>query len=142
MVSSAKKLEAGNCKNVLLLKEKGEYLEEYLGKNSIDKLHVNFPDPWAKKSQKKHRLLNPDFFNKITTLLRSKGDFIFKTDHQEYFQTIIETLQTTPQFDIIEETTDLHRSPYNEANIETEFERLFKRKGNPAIGYLKAQLCQ
>ncbi|MBF0280745.1 MAG: tRNA (guanosine(46)-N7)-methyltransferase TrmB [SAR324 cluster bacterium] len=140
LVLAAKKIEKFDCANVLLLKDKGEYLGDYFGENSIDRIHVNFPDPWSKKAQKKHRLLNHDFFQKISVLLRPEGQFLFKTDHQEYFQWVLDLLKNFPNFQTIEATTHLQQSSYYETNIQTEFEKMFQFKSNPNIGYLKIQI--
>ncbi|MBF0289539.1 MAG: tRNA (guanosine(46)-N7)-methyltransferase TrmB [SAR324 cluster bacterium] len=142
LVLAAKKFTKCNCSNILLLKEKGEYLGEYLGENTISRIHVNFPDPWPKKAHKKHRLLSIEFFKQIFPLLRTKGELLFKTDHQEYFQTVRKIVQELPEYTVIEETTDLYASPYKETNIETEFEQLFKFKTNPNIAYMKIQVCK
>ena len=87
-------------------------------------------------------------FNELVDVLEdeSKGVDISKglidgIDHQEYFKTVHKTLQESSLFDVIEQTPDLHQSIYSESNIETEFERMFKIKGDPIIGYLKAKLC-
>jgi hypothetical protein len=48
-------------------------------------------------------------------------------------------LQKLENYKIVEHTTDLQRSNYIENNILTEFEMLFKSKGNPPIGYLRAE---
>ena len=63
---------------------------------------------------------------------------MFKTDHLEYFETVTEILQQLKTYTIVEHTSDLHGSEYNEHNILTEFEMLFKSKGNPPIGFLRA----
>jgi len=138
LVQAARKLRKDESTNVVLLKDYGERLHEYLGKDNLDVLHVNFPDPWAKKAQRKHRLLSADFFNTIHPLFRKGGKFLFKTDHQEYFQSVLELLHELPNYKIENSTTDLHQSPLNEGSILTEFEQLFKSKANPEIGYLEA----
>ena len=73
--------------------------------------------------------------------MRFNGEFRFKTDHIEYFETVSKILLEIKDFTIIEYTKDLHRSIYNEKNILTEFEMLFKSKGNPPIAYLLAIKC-
>ena len=140
LVLAAKKIKKAQCSNILLLKAQGEYLADYFTQHSIDKIHINFPDPWCKIKQRKHRLLNADFLEKITPLQRHGGEFLFKTDHQEYFQTVRNMLTDFPQYQLLEQTTDLQQSPYQAGNIETEFEQLFKYKANPRIAYLKARL--
>jgi len=138
LVLAAKKMEHQNIKNILLMRERGEFLHEYMPNNSMDCMHINFPDPWSKKSRRKNRILSAEFLSVMLPLFRSNGELLFKTDHLEYFETVTEILQQLKTYKIVEHTSDLHNSEYNENNILTEFEMLFKSKGNPPIGYLKA----
>ena len=139
LVLAAKKIEQLALPNILLMREKGEFVDEYLSHNSIDCIHINFPDPWPKKASRKHRILSADFLTKMHPYFRSGGELRFKTDHLEYFETVTEILQKLENYKIVEHTTDLQRSNYIENNILTEFEMLFKSKGNPPIGYLNAK---
>ena len=140
LVLAAKKMEEQNIHNILLMRERGEFLYEYLPNNSMDCMHINFPDPWSKKSRRKHRILSAEFLNRMLPFFRSKGELMFKTDHLEYFETVTEILQQLKTYTIVEHTSDLHGSEYNEHNILTEFEMLFKSKGNPPIGFLRAEV--
>ena len=139
LVLAAKKMEQQNVHNILLMRERGEFLHEYLPNDSMDCMHINFPDPWSKKSRRKHRILSADFLNKVYPYFRSGGELRFKTDHLEYFETVTDIIQKIETYKIVEYSKDLHRSEYNEHNILTEFEMLFKSKGNPSIGYLLAE---
>ena len=139
LVLAAKKIEQQNIPNILLMRERGEFLHEYIPYNSMDCMHINFPDPWSKKSRRKNRILSADFLTIMSPLFRSNGELRFKTDHLEYFETVTEILQQLKTYKIVEHTLDLHNSEYNENNILTEFEMLFKSKGNPPIGYLRAE---
>ena len=139
LVLAAKKMEEQNIHNILLMRERGEFLYEYLPNNSMDCMHINFPDPWSKKSRRKHRILSADFLTKVYPYFRSGGELRFKTDHLEYFETVTDIIQNLETYKIVEYSKDLHRSEYNEHNILTEFEMLFKSKGNPSIGYLLAE---
>ena len=139
LVLAAKKMEHQNTHNILLMRERGEFLHEYMPNNSMDCMHINFPDPWSKKSRRKNRILSAEFLSVMLPLFRSNGELLFKTDHLEYFETVTEILQQLKSYKIVEHTSDLHNSEYNENNILTEFEMLFKSKGNPPIGYLRAE---
>jgi len=121
------------------MRERGEFLHEYLPNDSVDCMHINFPDPWSKKSRRKHRILSANFLNKVYPYFRSGGELRFKTDHLEYFETVTDIIQNIETYKIVEYSKDLHRSEYNVKNILTEFEMLFKSKGNPSIGYLLAE---
>ena len=139
LVLAAKKIQKQNIQNIILLRERGEFLDEYFTQKSIDFLHINFPDPWPKKSKRKHRILTREFLTKIRPFLCSDGELRFKTDHLEYFKSVTQNLNQLDIYSIDQHTTDLHKSAYNERNILTEFEMLFKSKGNPPIGYLRAK---
>ena len=139
LVLAAKKMEQQNVHNILLMRERGEFLHEYLPNDSVDCMHINFPDPWSKKSRRKHRILSANFLNKVYPYFRSGGELRFKTDHLEYFETVTDIIQNLETYKIVEYSKDLHQSEYNQHNILTEFEMLFKSKGNPSIGYLLAE---
>ena len=139
LVLAAKNIAQKTISNILLMRERGEFIDEYLSHNSIDCMHIYFPDPWSKKSHRKHRILSADFLAKMHPYFRSGGELRFKTDHLEYFETVTEILQKLENYKIVEHTTNLQRSNYIEDNILTEFEMLFKSKGNPPIGYLLAE---
>ena len=140
LVLAAKKIQKQNIQNILLLRERGEFLDEYLTHKSIGCLHINFPDPWSKKSKRKHRILSTEFLTKMHPYFCSGGELRFKTDHLEYFKTVTEILNQLDFYSIEQHTEDLHQSAYNTGNILTEFELLFKSKGNPPIGYLRARV--
>jgi tRNA (guanine-N7-)-methyltransferase len=84
--------------------------------------------------------MNKDFLTKMHPYFRSNGKLFFKTDHLEYFRTVTEMLNQLGIYTIDQHTEDLHQSGYDSENILTEFEMLFKSKGNPQIGYLRAKI--
>jgi tRNA (guanine-N7-)-methyltransferase len=139
LVLAAKKIEQQTISNMLLMREHGEFIDEYLPHNSIDCIHINFPDPWPKKARRKHRILSAEFLSRILPLFRSKGELRFKTDHLEYFETVTDIIQNFETYKIVEFSKNLHQSEHNAKNILTEFELLFKSKSNPSIRYLLAE---
>jgi len=140
LVLAAKKIQKQKIQNILLLRERGEFLDEYLIHKSIGCLHINFPDPWSKKAKLKHRILSTEFLTKMHPYFCLGGELRFKTDHLEYFKTVTKILEQLEFYDIDQHTEDLHQSSYDNENILTEFELLFKSKGNPPIGYLRARV--
>ena len=139
LVLSAKKIKKQNISNIILLRERGEFFYEYFKKNTLDYLHVNFPDPWSKKSHQKNRIINCNFLEKLSPIMNFNGEFRFKTDHLEYFKSTSELLYNSQLFEIKDFTYDLHQSEFSDQNIKTEFELLFQSKGNPPIGFLRAR---
>ena len=139
LVLAAKKIKREQLENILLMRERGEYLDDYFEEGSINVLHINFPDPWSKKGRRKHRIFNQDFLKMMHRLFVPFGEIFFKTDHLEYFQSTAELIGNSQNFEIVDFTSDLHQSPFAEYNIKTEFELLFQSKGNPPIGFLRAK---
>lgn len=135
---SARKLQQRQLSNVLLMRERGEYFDEYFGPGSLDVLHVNFPDPWPKKGHAKNRLMSPEFLLRFRPYLRPEGEIRFKTDHPDYFAWVGETLRGLSEYRVLDDTDHLQHSVHAEENILTEFELLFRSKGDPPIGYLRA----
>ena len=113
LVLAAKKIERQQIKNIILMREQGEFFEEYFQHNKLDFLHINFPDPWSKKSQKKKRLLNYNFLKKLFPILSFNGEIRFKTDHQEYFETVAKIIAEMKNFSITDFTKDLHNSIFS-----------------------------
>ena len=59
---------------------------------SIDEIHIYFPDPWPKKKHFKRRLLNMKFAEIIATKLRHEGVIKCATDNAHYAEQIVEAL--------------------------------------------------
>lgn len=99
---------------------------------------VNFSDPWPKKRNAKRRLTSPIFLEKYKTVLKPGARIYFKTDNIGLFEYSLETFGECG-YTLENITNDLHASPLNAENIETEYERNFSAKGF-SINYLEAFL--
>lgn len=137
LVRTMEKASARGISNLYLIQLDGQNLYDLFGKKSLSAIYINFPDPWAKPKQQKHRLLTPTFIEKAAYLLRESGTLSFKTDHGEYFEKVFSDLSGQDSLEIVEITENLYSSSFLEANIPTEFERLFVSQKKP-IYYLKA----
>jgi tRNA (guanine-N7-)-methyltransferase len=134
------KAKANNIANrVLVMNCPCELFNEFFPERSLDGVYINFPDPWAKPRQKKHRLLSQNFLTKLALRIKIGGFFSFKTDHIEYFESVLTLLNSIQDFKIIRETIDLYNSEYLAENIQTEFEAKFLRKNSP-ICYILANI--
>lgn len=85
----AKKVHVQNLKNVTLLRSRAQDLLRVFGQNEVDEIWIFFPDPWAKKSQLKNRLLQEKFLLEADRALKPGGKIYFKTDHPGYFQWVL-----------------------------------------------------
>lgn len=99
----------------------------------IDRLFINFCDPWPHWKQANRRLLHRGFLDKYRPLLASGGTLRFKTDNAPLFAFAQKELAAAG-WHITSVDPDLPRSP---GNIETEYEARFRDVGTP-IGFLEA----
>lgn len=139
-VRTIEKSTAAGIDRTYVLNIDGREFSEFFEPASVDAIYVNFPDPWEKKRQRKHRMLNAQFLDRAAVCLKPDGFISVKTDHAEYFCEFLPILQNDRRFEILESTEDLDNSPYFGGNIATEFELLFRSQGL-AICYLKARLA-
>ena len=99
-------------------------------KNSIDKIFLNFSDPWPKKRHENRRLTSHRFLEIYDYLLKNNGIIEFKTDNLLLFNFSLNEIKKFG-FKIIQFTFDLHNDIIlNKNNIMTEYEEKFSKKGN------------
>lgn len=89
LYKGAKRVESEKIANLSLIRGVAQKtLPVGFGARELDEIWVFFPDPWAKKAQLKHRLLQDAFFAECARVLKSGGKLHIKTDHPGYFQCI------------------------------------------------------
>lgn len=130
LIRAVEKQELENLPNLYFLRIEAENICEYFDNNEIEKIYLNFSDPWPKDRHAKRRLTSKNFFNKYNIILSKNGEVCFKTDNIDLFKFSLEEIpdETWKLKDI---TYDLHNSEYNKNNIMTEYEIKFSEKGIP-----------
>ena len=94
-----KKITSLGLPNAQVLRLESQYtLEWLLERHSVSRLHLLCPDPWPKARHHKRRLVQAPFLNALHGVLKDHGEFLFKTDHEEYFEWVVEEMQAFPQF--------------------------------------------
>lgn len=138
LLMAMEKCAAEDCQNLRFLNENADRLGKILPPHSVDRLFLNFSDPWPKNRDREKRLTSVTFLESYKQLLADDARICFKTDNRPLFDF---SLQTFPEAGYVLENVcfDLHNSPLNEQNIETEYERKFSEKGF-SINYLEAYL--
>ena len=91
--------------------------------SGISRLHLLFPDPWPKAKHAKNRLVQPAFCQDVHRLLRPGGEWLFKTDHPEYFAEAVATIQASGLFTATHWPADCFPYPL------TDFERQWLAEG-------------
>ena len=95
--------------------------------NEIDRVYLNFSDPWPKERHTKRRLTSPVFLTKYDTIFRDVPNIIMKTDNNPLFEYSLESL-TEYGYEIVSVTRDLYNEDISD-NIATEYEKKFVSKG-------------
>lgn len=62
------------------------------------RLHLLFPDPWPKKRHAKKRFVQPEILTSLRRVLTPNGHFLFKTDHNDYFEVAVSEIENCSYF--------------------------------------------
>ena len=129
LYKAAKKQAAAALPNLYLVCWEAELLGDIFEKHEIDRIYLNFSDPWPKKSQAQRRLPSRQFLRLYNQLLAPGGTIEFKTDNRALFDFAVDEVEAGG-FKILQITYDLHSDPVmNEGNIMTEYEEKFSARG-------------
>ena len=133
---AARKAAERGLKNLRLVVFDAARLTELFAPREVDRIYLNFSDPWPKARHAKRRLTSPLFLARYRTVLKADGELRFKTDNMGLFDYSLETM-AAQGWQLSDVTHDLHA--LGEAdNIMTEYERKFSARG-AKIGRLVAR---
>ncbi len=128
MLLAAEKIKSLDLKNVKFINTDAVTLPEYFPEGSIERIYLNFSDPWPRPKHAKRRLTAPSYLEIYKKLLASNGAIYLKTDNRILFDYSLETLEAAG-FRLEKLTYDLHSSEYEPENLHTEYEDNFSAKG-------------
>lgn len=122
-----KALREGMPKNLIFLKDDAVRLPELFETGELDRIYLNFSDPWPKKKHEKRRLTYKSFLDTYKKILPEHGEIHFKTDNRGLFEY---SLVSFSQYGMALKQVwlDLHASDF-EGNVMTEYEEKFSNKG-------------
>ena len=133
LIKGVEKAALEKLENIYFLNVDAINLNNYFVEGEVDKIFLNFSDPWPKNRHAKRRLTSEAFLKVYETILNKKGDIEFKTDNIGLFEfSVVEFNRLGYNF--LEFSCDLHRNV--DDIITTEYEDKFMSKGNP-IYYIK-----
>ena len=126
MVVAMEKARDAGVHNVWFVDGDAALLPDMFAEGEIDRLYINFCDPWPKSNQKKRRLTHGNFLKKYRQVLAEGGAIHFKTDNDKLFEWSLEEI---PQFGfrLSEVTRDLHAD--GAVGVMTDYERKFFSEG-------------
>lgn len=122
--------------NLLFLCVDAKNLPDIFDKGEIEKIYLNFSDPWPKDRHAKRRLPSGEFLGRYDKFLAKEGDIEFKTDNKDLFLFALDESESSG-WKIRQKTMDLHHDKkMMEGNVMTEYEEKFSSKGNPIFKYI------
>ena len=114
--------------NVVLTAYNIEQILDIFGdKDQIDRIYINFCNPWPKAKHNKRRLTHTKQLELYKKFLKPNGEIFFKTDDDDLYLATLRYFEESG-FNIFYKTTDLHNDK-NEENVLTEHEIMFIEKG-------------
>mgnify|MGYP000996456536 FL=1 len=129
LVLAAEKAKKEGLENVRFILGDASLLESMFAEGEIERIYINFCDPWHKKRHEKRRLTYRTYLELYKKLLKNNGWIYFKTDNKKLFEYSLNSFCENG-FMLKNITLDLHNSEIK-GNIMTEYEKLFSEKGNP-----------
>ncbi|EIT85505.1 tRNA (guanine-N(7)-)-methyltransferase [Fictibacillus macauensis ZFHKF-1] len=127
IVTALDRIIEAELPNVKIIRENAQKLTEFFEEGEVDRVYLNFSDPWPKKKHEKRRLTHESFLSIFEHILVDEGEIHFKTDNQGLFEYSLHSMSKYGMT-LNQVWLDLHASDY-EGNIMTEYEEKFSAKG-------------
>lgn len=136
LLRAIQKMEREELPNLKFLRMDAENVDRVFGPGEVDRIYLNFSDPWPKDRHAKRRLPSREFLARYDVILKREGRLEFKTDNRELFDFAVEELEPGGwKAEVI--TYDLHGDEkLMEGNVMTEYEEKFSAMGNPICKYI------
>ena len=121
----------GTLTNLYFMCVDARLLPEIFEKGEVEKIYLNFSDPWPKARHAKRRLTSRQFLERYDQILIPEGSVEFKTDNRELFEFSLEEVKEAG-WTLETSTFDLHHDEeLMKGNVMTEYEEKFSSMGNP-----------
>lgn len=130
LIRALEKQQELQLNNLIFIRMDAENVIDIFEKEEIDKIYLNFSDPWPKDRHAKRRLTSRQFLARYNEFLKKEGTVEFKTDNRDLFDFSVEETKEAG-WNIQQITYDLHNSDMNEGNVMTEYEIRFSSEGTP-----------
>ncbi len=131
IVMACELAKQNGLKNIRFINSGAEYLPRYIKPNSINNIYLNFSPPFPKIGNESHRLTSDGFVSAYKTYLTNGGHVYQKTDDRDFFDYSFNKF-SEHGFLVSDITNDILNNKID--NIETEYEKMFKKKGVHAFG--------
>ena len=131
LLRAVQKMQEDELPNVHFLCIDAATLPDIFDRNEVDRIYLNFSDPWPKARHAKRRLTSREFLARYDQILVQDGKVEFKTDNKKLFEFSLEEVEEAG-WNLEASTFDLHHNEEMvQGNVMTEYEEKFSSMGNP-----------
>ncbi len=136
LLRAVQKMEEEELPNLKFIRMDAEEIAKVFARGEVERIYLNFSDPWPKDRHAHRRLPSRQFLEKYDAVLSSRGQLEFKTDNRGLFDFAVEEI--APAGWLARTVTyDLHGdAQLMEGNVMTEYEEKFSAMGNPIYKYI------
>lgn len=118
-----RKITRAGLENARILRLDSKYVVEWLlPAASVSRIHLLCPDPWPKVRHQRRRLVQIPFLGAVETALEPSGEFLFMTDHEDYFDYACERIYESALFEILPWDADTFFYPKTDFQVQWEAE--------------------
>lgn len=136
LLRAVQKMEEEELPNLRFIRMEAEEILHVFAPGEVERIYLNFSDPWPKDRHAHRRLPSRQFLEKYDRILSPRGQLEFKTDNRGLFDFAVEELAPAG-WEIRSITYDLHGDAgLMEGNVMTEYEEKFSAMGNPIYKYI------
>lgn len=136
LLRGIQKMETDPLPNLYFIRMEAEEITDVFDREEVDRIYLNFSDPWPKDRHAKRRLPSREFLRRYDEILIKDGVIEFKTDNHDLFRFALEELDLAG-WELLQMTEDLHHDEEMlSGNVMTEYEEKFSALGNPIYKYV------
>ena len=123
----APKTDGTTLNNLRFLWGNAMYLSQMFDDEELDRIYLNFSDPWPKSRHDKRRLTHEFFLTQYHNILKPGGCLFFKTDNRDFFEWSLLSFDKS-RFEFVNKN---YRSPLPADGIISEYEKRYRERGQP-----------
>ena len=139
LLRAIQKREQLELSNIYFMCVDAKGLSEIFAPEEVERIYLNFSDPWPKARHAKRRLTSREFLARYEQILADDGVVEFKTDNKGLFEFSLEEVEAAG-WKLLAHTFDLHnQAEMMEGNVMTEYEEKFSSMGNPICKLIAKQ---
>ena len=130
LIRAIEKREALELNNLMFMRMNAEEITDYFAKDEVQRIYLNFSDPWPKDRHSKRRLTSLQFLERYEQIMDKNAILQFKTDNRPLFDFSLQQIEERG-WKLLMHDFDLHKDGPAADNIMTEYEQKFFSEGKP-----------